>query len=126
MEYGSPAAVWGQSEQDMDIVRVLQSYKREAKQARDNGPNPRTAIWDRNLDLYWNRVDFSGKASWQAKEVMPEVPSYVDRFAAAIAETAGTEHDGDVRHVGRLLGLSDTKANIVMQNLRKKMGAQAI
>jgi hypothetical protein len=39
-----------------------------------------------NLDMYWNRMDFTGKAKWQAKEVMPEVPQYVDRFASALKE----------------------------------------
>lgn len=90
----NPAAVWGQSEDDMEIVKVLQTYKREADMARKGGPNPRDAAWERNLNLYWNRYDFSGKASWQAKEVMPEVPSYVDRFAAAMKEALVATPEG--------------------------------
>lgn len=90
----NPAAVWGQSDDDLEVVKVLTSYKREADQARKNGPNPRDAMWERNLNLYWNRYDFSGKADWQAKEVMPEVPSYVDRFAAAMKEALGANPDG--------------------------------
>jgi hypothetical protein len=36
------------------------------------------------LDLYWNRFDYSKKAPWQAREILPEFPQYVDRFAAAL------------------------------------------
>lgn len=90
----NPAAVWGQSEKELEIVKVLQSYKREATQARMSGPNPRDAQWEKNLNLYWNRYDFSGKAKWQAKEVLPEVPSYVDRFAAAMKEALVATPEG--------------------------------
>lgn len=68
------------------IVQVLQGYKTEAEHARSSGPNPRDAKWGQNVDLYWGRYDFSEKASWQAKEVMPEVPQHVDRFSAACKE----------------------------------------
>ena len=61
-------------------------YKREAVTNRSTGMNPRDDKWRDNMDLYWNRVDFSTKAEWQSKNVMPEVPSYVDRFAAALKE----------------------------------------
>lgn len=73
-------------QEKLDIVSTLQSYKREGEEARKTGFNPRDDKWSENLNLYWNRHDFSRKASWQAKEVMPEVPSYVDRFAAALRE----------------------------------------
>lgn len=76
----------GQSEKDQKLVNVLNGYRREGEQSRASGTNPRDRKWDRNLDLYHNRVDFSNKADWQAKTVMPEVPSYVDRFAAAMKE----------------------------------------
>lgn len=82
---GSPA---GSLEPDrkQDIINALNGYRTEAENARRSGLNPRDAKWEDNLDLYWNRTDFSRKASWQAKETMPEVPSYVDRFAAALKE----------------------------------------
>jgi hypothetical protein len=76
----------GQAPEKEHIVNVLTSYKREAVENRQGGPNGRDAKWDENLDLYWNRHDFSGKAAWQAKETMPEVPAFVDRFSAAMKE----------------------------------------
>lgn len=69
-----------------EIVAVLSGYRQEAEEARKTGMNPRDEKWSKNLDLYWGRYDFSGKASWQAQEVMPEVASHVDRFAAACKE----------------------------------------
>lgn len=68
------------------ILDTLVSYKNEADQNRKGGMNPRDAKWQQNLDLYWNRYDFSTKAEWQSQNTMPEVPSYVDRFAAALKE----------------------------------------
>ena len=68
------------------VIRTLQGYAQEAQEARRSGMNPRDDKWSQNLDLYWNRYDFSYKANWQAKEVMPEVPTFVDRFAAALKE----------------------------------------
>lgn len=69
---------------DEEIVQWLESYRTEAEYARLSGPNSRDLTWLMNLDLYWNRFDFSKKAQWQAREVMPELPQYVDRFAAAL------------------------------------------
>jgi len=97
-------------EREVQIVETLESYRREAVDARKNGPNPRDAKWEENLNLYWNRWDFSRKADWQAKEVLPEVPAFVDRFAAALKEalvsvpdafytvTDPTDEDGDLAH----------------------------
>lgn len=69
-----------------EIVQTLEGYRQESDRNRKSGLNPRDAKWEQNLDLYWNRYDFKEKAAWQAREVMPEVPSYVDRFAAALKE----------------------------------------
>lgn len=82
----TPAPALGQTDDEREIVQALGGYKAEAETARRSGLNPRDAKWEQNLALYWNRVDFSKKADWQAREVMPEVPSYVDRFAAAMKE----------------------------------------
>lgn len=71
---------------NQSVVNALSSYWHEADNARKGGPNPRDDKWKENLDLYWNRYDFSGKAPWQAKVVMPEVPNFVDRFASAMKE----------------------------------------
>ncbi|MCR4282355.1 MAG: hypothetical protein NUV72_04945, partial [Bauldia sp.] len=73
-------------EAQQEIVTALEGYRREADDARKGGLNPRDDKWKENLDLYWNRYDFSKKAPWQAREVMPEVPTFVDRFAAAMKE----------------------------------------
>ena len=71
---------------DSEIVQVLEGYRTEAEYARLAGPNSRDLTWLMNLDLYWNRFDFSKKAPWQARELMPELPQYVDRFAAAMRQ----------------------------------------
>jgi hypothetical protein len=69
-----------------DIVKVLDAYRVEGENARDSGPNPRTPIWENNIDCYWGRYDYSKKADWQSKHVLPEVSQYVDRWAAALRE----------------------------------------
>lgn len=74
------------SEKAMEIVDVLAGYAHEGEEARKGGPNPRDEKWEENLALYWNRYNFDEKASWQSKERMPEVPVFVDRFAAAMKE----------------------------------------
>lgn len=76
----------GGADYNTEIVNILTTYKEEAKNARLGGMNPRDAKWEENLNLYWNRYDFSQKADWQSKEIMPEVPAYVDRWAAALKE----------------------------------------
>lgn len=51
--------------------------------------------------------------------------SQMDRFAEALAATAGTANDGQIPFVGRQLGMSTQQANDVMQRLRKRLGPQA-
>lgn len=87
----NPQAVLGdegeQSANDeAELLRALQFYKSEAEQARSGGENPRDVIWDANWDRYWGRYDHSDKMAWQSKHVMPEVPQFVDRWAAAMRE----------------------------------------
>lgn len=86
MSTSQPEPAPPDSARERDIVNSLESYRLEAKNAREGGPNNRDEKWRENLDLYWNRYDFSKKATWQAKETMPEVPAYVDRFASALKE----------------------------------------
>ena len=69
---------------DSQIVQILEGYRQEAEYARLAGPNSRDLTWLQHLDLYWNRYDMSRKAPWQAREILPEFPQYVDRFAAAM------------------------------------------
>jgi hypothetical protein len=87
MDYsGAPLTTLSGSTDDDELLRILQGYFNEADNARKSGMNPRDTKWQQNIDLYWNRYDFSKKAKWQAHEVMPEVPMYVDRFAAAMKD----------------------------------------
>lgn len=79
---------------EREIVPVLQGYMSEAQQARKSGLNPRDDKWEECLHLYWNRMDHSGKAEWQAAETLPEVPAFVDRFAAALKEALITGPTG--------------------------------
>jgi hypothetical protein len=67
-----------------DILAILEGYRTEAEYARLAGPNSRDMTWLMHLDQYWNRYDFSNKANWQAREILPQFPLYVDRFAAAL------------------------------------------
>lgn len=83
-----------QSPEDLEVVQSLQGYWNEADTNRKSGLNPRDDKWKENLDLYWNRYDWSKKAEWQARETMPEVPTYVDRFAAAMKEALIATPDG--------------------------------
>ena len=80
-------------ESNLEIIKALERYRIEAEQNRASGLNPRDAKWSENLDLYWGRHDFSHKADWQAKVVMPEVPAFVDRFAAAMKEALVANYD---------------------------------
>lgn len=75
-----------EAERADEVVQTLESYRREAVEARKTGPNARDAVWEKNVDLYWNRYDHSQKADWQSREVMPEAPLFVDRWAAAMRE----------------------------------------
>lgn len=94
-----------------EIVDVLSGYKQEAQDARRAGLNPRDDQWEMNLNWYWRRQDFSRKAVWQAKEVLPEVSGFVDRFAAALKEALVASPSGfyTVEHaVGEMdMGLSN-------------------
>lgn len=97
------------------IVQILVSYRNEAEEARKSGPNGRDETWRYNWDLYWGRYDFSKKADWQSKIVMPEAPAFVDRWAAAMREALiqdakffdiedPADLDGDmVGHIERLI-----------------------
>lgn len=58
-----------------EIVAILEGYRQEAEYARLSGPNSRDLTWLAHLDLYWNRFDYSRKAAWQSRELLPEFPS---------------------------------------------------
>jgi len=86
VDFGQPVKEEPNVDKRLEIVSALQGYWQEANENRRSGLNPRDDKWQQNLDLYWNRYDFSNKAAWQAQESMPEVPGFVDRFAAALKE----------------------------------------
>jgi len=71
---------------EMEIVDILNNYRTEADLARRSGPNGRDDVWEANVALYWNQFDFSKKASWQSREVMPEAPMFVDRWSSSMRE----------------------------------------
>lgn len=89
-----PPAVHEQRPDREEIASILTGYLREAEEARKGGMNPRDDKWSEILDLYWNRYDFGEKADWQAKEITPQVPTFVDRFAAALKEAFGVAAAG--------------------------------
>jgi len=84
----------GDRERELQIVQTLNGYQEEARNARSGGMNARDDKWRENLDLYWNRYDMTKKADWQSKQVMPEVPSFVDRFSAALKEALVATPEG--------------------------------
>jgi len=90
----APAEAPSEPVSDEVIVQALEGYRREAEEARKTGLNPRDLKWQENLDLYWNRFDYSKKQAWQARETMPEVPTFVDRFAAAMKEALNSTPKG--------------------------------
>lgn len=88
-----PPAVLGADNAATPLLQLLTAYLFEAQQARKTGLNPRDDKWRDNLELYWNRYDFSKKAKWQSQAVLPEVAQYVDRFAAAMTEALSSGGD---------------------------------
>lgn len=78
----------------IEIINTLREYYREADENRRSGLNPRDDKWRENLDLYWNRWDFTNKMEWQDRSGMPEVPGFVDRFAAALKEALMQSPEG--------------------------------
>jgi hypothetical protein len=112
----SPAA-------DIDKA-VLRNYLcellHEAKAARETGPEARDLQWRRNWEAYWTRYDHSGKEEWQAKESLPDVANFVERFVASLrkALTASGEEwfafDDPLDQDGRL---EATVKNIVEYGL---------
>ena len=75
---------------DQRLIKILQGYKQEAMNDREGGDSKRDKVWNDNVDLYWGNFEklgfFQDKAAWQSKEVMPEIPMFVDRWAAAMRE----------------------------------------
>lgn len=76
------------------VINVCNGYLAEARSNRETGMNPRDEKWRENINLYWGRYDFSDKAEWQAKERMPEVASFVDRFAGALKDALVSSPQG--------------------------------
>lgn len=89
-----PSKMPDQDDKSAYLVQKLVAYKREAQANRKTGLNPRDEKWEQNIDLYWNRYDTSDKADWQSKNVMPEVPSFVDRFSASLKEALVSTPNG--------------------------------
>lgn len=71
---------------DQEIVQILFGYANEAEQGRREGSAPRDEVWEANWDRYWGRYSQENKAPWQSRHVMPEIPQFVDRWAAAMRE----------------------------------------
>lgn len=79
------------------LIKILQGYKQEAENDRKGGDSTRDAIWDENVKLYWGKFAdlgyFKNKEPWQSKEVMPEIPMFVDRWAASMREAINKPGD---------------------------------
>jgi len=63
-----------------EIVRQVMSRQEESKAARRSLENQ----WERNLDLYHSRQDFSSKSEWQAQLFMPLVFTKVETFKSLV------------------------------------------
>jgi hypothetical protein len=66
------------------LRQILLAYLQEGRQGRRGGFEDRDRIWERNADAYWGRYDFSRKAAWQSREVLPHVQNAVERFGSAM------------------------------------------
>lgn len=75
------------------VAQWLEGQFQEATAGREGGTHPRDKVWQKHYDQYWGRYDTSKKASWQATEVMPEVPAFVDRFAASMKRALTSQGD---------------------------------
>lgn len=72
---------------DNQIVQILTGYWNEADAARKAGTSGgRDDVWEKNIDLYWGRIDWGEKLDWQSKEALPDPQQIVDRFAATMKE----------------------------------------
>lgn len=113
------------------VVKILAAYATEAEEARRSGPSPRDDIWAGNWDRYWGRYDYSDKAAWQSTHVMPEVPQFVDRWAASMREAldaAGGEwftaiddtgkQSELIPHINRLMGILLSRCGIMPDGRR--------
>lgn len=79
--------------QPEQIAQWLEGQWQEAIAGREGGTHPRDTVWQGHYDQYWGRYDTSKKAEWQAREVMPEVPAFVDRFAAGMKRALTSSGD---------------------------------
>lgn len=70
--------------EDNSVLRQLQTYEIEAREAREGGLEPTDKRWEYNIDAFNMRRDYSEKKAWQAKEITPAVPTYCDRFSASL------------------------------------------
>lgn len=68
------------------LLDLSRGYFNEADSHRRSGTEPRDDTWDANWDAYWSRYDWSDKAEWQAREMLPEVQNFVERFAASLRQ----------------------------------------
>ena len=108
---------------DQDLVNLLASYCTEAEEARQSGPNPRDDVWRSNWDRYWGRYDMADKAPWQSRHVMPEVPQFVDRWAAAMREALASVADALARQdADDFSGESETLFVMMQQHNMKEEG----
>lgn len=71
---------------EVQLLQLLSTYWREAKEGRESGPQSRDETWNANWDAYWNNYDMSAKAEWQSREKLPEVPNFVDRLVASVKQ----------------------------------------
>lgn len=76
----------GEELSEIQIVTILNGYRLEAENARELDVGLRDRVWQNNIDLYWNRYDFSEKQAWQATEVLPEGAQFPNRFAATMRQ----------------------------------------
>ena len=98
-----------------ELIQMCRNYFDEAQEAREGGTNPRDLVWDLNWDAYWGRYDTTYKADWQARETMPEVANFVDRWAAGMRAPVSSGEDwhsvDDANDDTGLMGQMMTKFN---------------
>ncbi len=106
----------GEDLSDKEIVNILQGYLIEAEDARESARGNRDAVWEDNINLYWNRFDFSDKQNWQSDQVLPEAPQFVNRFAASMRQ--GLVRDGEFMTVNHPGDANGTLSNTIKKAMK--------
>lgn len=107
----SPTQTEPQSEDDQNVLKIVNEYRRESEEAR------RTRIFlnKRNWEMYYGRQDWSHKQEGQSTEVLPKVGNAVEQFSAFTKRALTQFGDWFSVDVPKNSPLTDTQAKALMK-----------